>query len=328
MSHILITGGAGFIGSHLVEHILAETDWTISIIDGLTYAGDVARFTDSRYFDKSRIRIFWHDLNAPIPGRLRDRIGAPDYIINMASASHVDTSISDPVPFVRNNVNLVLHMLEFAREVRPRIFIQISTDEVYGAAGPGELHREWSEIKPSNPYAASKAAQEAIAVSYWRTYGVPVVITNTMNNFGERQDREKFIPKCLHAIMTGAPMTIHGTPGNIGTRCYLHARNHADALLFLLRQSPANFPAAEIPDRYNITGGEPIDNLAMAKKIAAIAGRDLHYDLLDFHSTRPGHDPHYALDGAKLAGMGWSAPLDIDRSLERTVHWTLANEYN
>jgi dTDP-glucose 4,6-dehydratase len=327
MKHILITGGAGFIGAHLVDHILANTDWKIIVLDGLTYAGDVGRLTDSRYYDKDRVRIHWHNLNSLLPEVLIRKIGHVDYIVNMASNSHIDASIDDPVPFVQNNVNVALTMLEYARASKPKVFIQISTDEVYGAAESGQLFPEWTVISPSNPYSASKAAQEAIAIAYWKTYGVPVVITNPMNNFGERQDREKFIPKTLHCIMTGSSMTIHGSPGHIGSRCYMHARNNADAILFLLGLRVNKYGEKPLPDRYNVVGNEIIDNLVMAQKVAEYARRPLKYELIDFHSARPGHDPHYALDGSKLAALGWKAPVPLDDSLKKTIEWTIANEY-
>jgi dTDP-glucose 4,6-dehydratase len=222
---VLLTGIAGFIGSHVAEHIAAtRPEWEVVGLASFRHRGDPLRI-DSM---PARYEIHHADLASPLSHRLIDRIGHIDVIINMASESHVDRSIEDPVPFVENNVSLALSMLEYARIVRPQLFVQISTDEVYGPAMDGELHREWSKILPSNPYSASKAAQEAIAFSYWRTYGVPVLITNTMNNFGERQDREKMIPMCISRIATGKTVTIHGSPGNIGSRFYLHARNHAD----------------------------------------------------------------------------------------------------
>src|SRR6185503_3479598 len=135
-AHVLIPGGCGFIASHLVEHVLANTDWRITVLDALTYAGDPARIYEAGKFDRDRVRIFWHDLNAPIMDTLARRIGSVDFIVNMASNSHIDASIADPVPFVRNNVNIALYMLEYARTVRPRAFVQIETDEIYGSIEP------------------------------------------------------------------------------------------------------------------------------------------------------------------------------------------------
>jgi len=274
----------------------------------------------------SRVSVYTHDLNAPLSPLLVDRIGAIDYIINMASESHVNRSIEHPVPFVQNNVSLVLNMLEYARLVKPKSFIQIGTDEVYGPVEANYKHEEWSRILPSNPYAASKAAQEAIAISYWRSYGVPVVLTNTMNNFGERQDAEKFLPSLVDSVMRGRLVQVHASKGEMGSRYWLHARNHADALVWLLEnRSPARFPRAVQPDRYNIVGDRRLDNLSMASLVAQILDKPLYYESTDYHSSRPGHDLHYGLDGTKLHELGWRAPVDFEEALERTVRWTASH---
>ena len=326
---MLITGVGGFIASHTVEHILKNTRWSIVGIDSFRHKGDPIRVTDIEAYDPSRMSIHHADLAAPLGHRLEGRLGPIDYILNIASESHVDRSIVDPVPFVSNNVNIALQVMELARRVRPEVFIQVSTDEVYGPASRGQDHAEWSPIIPSNPYSASKAAQEAIAISYWRTYGVPVVITNTMNNFGERQDPEKFIPKAIRAILAGATVTVHGTTGAIGSRFYLHARNHADALLHILEHvPPARYgtPGVDRPDRYNVVGERELNNLELAQFIARVLGRPLKYELVDFHSTRPGHDLRYALDGRKLQGFGWRPPVPFEASLRKTIEWSVRPE--
>lgn len=323
MTRVLLTGIAGFIGSHIVEHIQEKTDWEIAGVASFRHMGDALR---TEAFDWSRVKLYSADLTAPISSRQADLIGPIDYIINAASESHVDRSIVEPRPFVENNVSLMVTMLEYAREVRPKAFIQISTDEVYGAAPAGHAHKEWETILPSNPYSASKAAQEALAISYWRTYDVPVVITNTMNNFGERQDTEKMVPMTIARTLAGEEVTVHGQPGQIGSRFYLHARNHADAVLHLLTTTtPTRFLTGEVdrPDRYNVVGNREIDNLELAEMIAAIIGKPLKYQFLDFHSTRPGHDLRYALDGTKMRDMGWTPPVPLEESLERTIRWTI-----
>ncbi len=327
-THLLLTGGCGFIGSHLVQHILDNTDWRITVLDGLTYAGDPSRLYDSGRFDKERVRIFWFDLNAPLMSTLVRRIGPVDHIINMASNSHIDSSIADPVPFITNNVNVALNVLEYARSYCPHLMalVQCSTDEIYGSIQPGaKPYAEWAPTNPSSPYSGSKAAQESIAIAYWRTYGVPVIICNFMNAIGERQDREKFVPKCVRAIAAGEEVVIHGTPENIGSRYWLHARNVSDAILFLLNRPVAKYPEADRPDRYNVVG-ERLDNLQMACRISNIMGHRLEYRFDNNPRSRPGHDLHYGLDGSKLAGLGWKAPLDLDTSLERTVLWMTNNQ--
>ncbi len=326
MNHVLIPGGCGFIASHLVEHFLANTDWQITVLDGLSYAGDPARIYEAGKFDRSRVRIMWHDLNAPIMDSLARRIGDVDYIVNMASNSHIDASIADPVPFVKNNVSIALHMLEYARSLKLKAFVQIETDEIFGSL-PNESstgYSEWASINPSNPYSASKACMGAIAIAYWRTYGTPVVLVAPMNAYGERQDREKFVPKCIRAIANGEKMLIHGTPQNIGSRHYIHARNISDAILFLLNLPVAKYPEADRPDRYNVVG-ERLNNLEMAKRIAGIMGLPLEYRFDHNPRSRPGHDLHYGLDGSKLENIGWKAPVEFDESLERTVKWSQLN---
>lgn len=324
---VLITGSAGFIGAHTVEHFLKETDWDIVGVDSLEHKGDMRRVTPFLCDRYEFIKADLADAAYYTIARLYDI--KPDIIINMASESHVDRSIDTPVPFVMNNVELTLQMLEYAREVKPKMFIQISTDEVYGPMYDTP-HPEWDTMLPSNPYSASKAAQEALAIAWWRTYNVPVVITNTMNNFGERQDTEKFVPMVIQKVLNGEVVPVHGTKEDIGSRFYLHARNHADALKFIIEHyipKPfQNVKDLDRPIRVNIVGDEQVDNLTMAQKIADILGKPLKYELVDFHSSRPGHDPHYGLNGDEMYESGWSPPVDFDDALKRTVLWTLQNK--
>lgn len=331
---ILLTGIGGFIGAHLLQHILEHTKWHVVGIESWRHKGTPERVDEvlkSNPEWRARVTIITHDLIAPFPERTANRIGRCEYIVNVASESHVDRSIDDPVPFIQNNVNLMLTMLEFARKFPPKAFLQVSTDEVYGAAPEGVNHEEWSAIIPSNPYSASKAAQEAIAISYWRTYGVPVIITNTMNNYGEMQDAEKYIAKLIRGIQKGSTVTIHGNESKAvyGSRYYLHARNHADAILFLLRKTmPSNYFEGinDRPDRYNVVGDTELDNMDMAELIAELIGNPLHYEVVDFHKARAGHDRRYALDGSKLASLGWTPPVPFKESLERYIKWTLKDE--
>jgi dTDP-glucose 4,6-dehydratase len=327
---LLLTGPGGFIGSHTITHFLINTDWEIIGLDSFRHKGLTDRITDDHHFqeNRNRIKIFTHDLIAPLSPLLIDQIGQVDYIINMASESHVDRSIDFPAPFIQNNINVVTNMLEYARIIKPEVFIQISTDEVYGPMLNKYPHPEWDTILPSNPYSASKAAQEAIAIAYWRTYGVPVVITNTMNNFGERQDPEKYVPKVIRAVLKGDTVTVHGKFGDIGSRFWLHARNHADAILFILQNNKKllqKFPIFDRPQRFNVVGDIEVDNLQIAETIAQILKKPLHYILEDFHSTRPGHDPHYGLTGYKMREAGWAAPVSFVESFVRTVKWFEAN---
>lgn len=353
---ILVTGCGGFVGHHFLEHVLSTTNMDVVCTDSFRHKGRTDRITqvldsqpaylgNEKYNGptlrwRERTEIITHDLNAPFTIGQVAALEDVDYMVCFASESHVDRSISDPVPFIRNNVEVALNTLELARKIKPRALVWISTDEVYGPVEVDDLagHPEWDPILPSNPYSGSKAAQEAIAISYWRTYGVPLIITNCMNLIGERQDPEKFVPMVISKVLKGETVTIHGTRSAIGTRHYLHARNLADGILHLIdTQPPALFPAhvetdkrvkhltriSDRPDRYNVSAPDRIDNLTMAQLIAEDIGKPLHYQLEDFHSTRPGHDPHYGLDPEKLAMTGWEMPVPLRESLRKTVEWTL-----
>lgn len=323
---VLVTGVAGFMGSHVLRHLLVKTDWDIVGVASFAHKGRSARITRQLDgMDKSRFKLVLHDLTSPITQDLAKDIGQIDYVLNIASESHVDRSIEEPRPFIENNTKLILTMLEYIREYPVKKFIHISTDEVYGPASDHN-HREGEPHRPSNPYSASKAAQESICFAYWRTYGLPIVITNTMNIIGEMQDAEKFVPLVIKKVLANEKMTIHASPdGVIGSRYYLHARNQADALLYLLNNhEPALYPAEDI-DRFNIVGEAEVDNLTMANKIAQIIGSPLRYELVDFHSSRPGHDLRYGLDGDKMRRLGWEAPFSLDESLRTTVEWSINN---
>lgn len=335
MKKVLLTGAGGFVGSHVLEHLLVNTDWNIICICSWMHKGIPERIIDSKYYsqNRDRVEIITHDLVSPLNQKTIEKIGSIDYVLNIASESHVDRSINDPVLFTQNNVSLVLNMLELARIIKPEVFIQFSTDEVYGVAPEGVEHEEWSPIIPSNPYAASKAAQEAIAISYWRTYQVPIIITNTMNVIGERQDKEKYLMHCIDSILNGKTIKIHSYPDKkrAGSRFYIHARNVADGLLFILNNlPPTNYPNDNdvlIPDRYNIVGEKEVDNLTLAQMIANKLDKKLLYELVDFHSSRPGHDTRYALSGKKLANLEWTPPVKFEDSLNKTIEWTLENNW-
>ena len=331
---VLLTGSGGSIAVHFLAHIFQNCpNWKVIGLDSLIHKGLINR--NAVLFGEhpewaERYDLIIHDLTVPLPPVVINQIGHIDYIINMASLSDVEASIQDPVPFIQNNISLALNMLEYARKVKPEVFIQISTDEVYGASASkyGDLRKEWDAIIPSNPYAASKASQEAIATSYWRTYGVPLIITNTMNNFGEMQQPSKYPVMIQKAIANDEEITIHGKEGTIGSRSYIHSRNFADALLFILENCPPHHHVsltADRPDRYNIAGDKQLDNLELAQLIAKIMGKELKYRLVDAHSTRSGHDPHYGLDMTKLRSLGWKSPTSFEESLEKTIKWQMNN---
>ena len=321
---ILITGGCGFIGHHFVEHIFLNTDWNIIIIDKLSYASNgFERLRDTGCLNDDRIKVFTNDLINPISEGLKKELGNDiNYIVHMAAETHVDNSISNPKLFLDNNINSTYHMLEYARELKNlEIFFYFSTDEVFGPALGDKLYKEWERHKPTNPYSASKSAAEQICISYENTYKIPLMIVNVMNAFGERQHVEKFIPLCIKKILNDEKIFIHSYPDKkkSGTRFYIHGRNIASAVLFLINNG-------EIGEKYNISGEKEVSNLEMAKLVAKFMGKELNYEMVDFHSDRPGHDLRYGLDGSKLFNMGFKLPLNFEESLEKTVKWTLLDE--
>lgn len=327
MKRILLTGASGFMGGHVLRHLLTKTDWEVVGIASFAHRGKSARLNRQlEGLDRKRFKLVVHDLTNPITKEIAQEIGKVDYVLNVASESHVDRSIEEPRDFIDNNVRLMLTMLDYIREYPVEKFLHISTDEVYGPADKHN-HREGEPHRPSNPYSASKSCQESIAYAYWRTYGLPIVITNTMNIIGETQDTEKFVPMVIRSVVNGDTMTIHASPdGVVGSRFYLHARNQADALVYLLNNhTPTSYPADDI-DRFNIVGEREVDNLEMAQLIAESVGKPLNYELVDFHSSRPGHDLRYALDGEKMRKIGWRPPHTLEESVKTTVEWTLNNK--
>lgn len=326
---VLVSGCSGFFGSHLLRHLLMNTDWTFVCPCSWEHKGTPERIENALaggYAD--RVTIITHDLTAPFTAQTKKRIGHIDIILNIASNSHVHRSIERPGEFIMGNTAIAYNMLEFAREVKPEVFLQFSTDEVYGDAPLGVNYKEWSAIRPSNPYSASKAAQEAVSFSYWRTYQVPVIITNTMNLFGETQDPEKYIAQLIRKIYNGETVTVHGSRDDIGSRFYLHARNGADAVLFILKtvKPVLHSPTIDRPERFNIVGDVEVNNLELAQIVAKILNKELKYEFFDFHSQRSGHDRRYALSGEKLKNLGWKAPVEFLPSLKKSIEWTLAHK--
>lgn len=319
----LITGGCGFIGSHLVEHLLRKTNHDIVVIDKLTYASKgLDRLRDFGAVDNKRVKILTFDMSKQFSEGIIYELDNPDFIVHMAADTHVDNSIKDPVPFIENNVMSTVHLLEYARKLKNlKRFFYFSTDEVFGPAPEGIAFKEWDVHNPTNPYSASKSASENICLSYENTYKIPVMIVNVMNVFGERQHVEKFIPKVMSYLLHNKTIEIHSDPEckNPGTRFYIHARNVASAVLFLIENG-------KIGEKYNISGEREISNLEIVEIISNIMGIQATYKLVNFHSDRPGHDLRYCLDGSKLLDMGWSPPLSFDESIKKTVEWTLDNE--
>jgi len=335
MKRILITGGAGFIAHHLVSKVLKETDWEIVTLDRLDYSGNLNRLDDAlQEFDvetKKRVKVVFHDLKAELNPLIRAEIGKVDYIAHLAAGSHVDRSIEYPMEFVLDNVVGTCNILEFAKHQKDNLerFIYFSTDEVFGPAPDGIKYKENDRYNSTNPYSASKAGGEELAVAYENTYKLPIYITHTMNVFGERQHPEKYIPMCIKRARDGEKITIHSdnTKTIAGSRHYIHAEDVADAVMFLFGKDvkELEWGGAKCP-KFNIVGAEEIDNYELAKIIAETQGKELNYEYVDFHSSRPGHDLRYALDGNKMAEMGWVPSKSVRERIEEVVDWTLKND--
>jgi dTDP-glucose 4,6-dehydratase len=323
MKHVVVTGGAGFIGHHVVEHVLKNTDWFITVLDKLTYASSgFDRLRDIKAFDDRRVRVFTADLVGAFGTGLRAEIGEPDYIVHLAAETHVDKSIEDPWPFVESNVVGTFKLLEWTRSLkRLQKLVYFSTDEVFGPAAEGVFHGEWDRYNSTNPYSATKAGGEELCLAWANTFKVPVFVTHTMNVFGQRQHPEKFVPMCIRRTLTGEKILVHANPERTrsGSRFYIHGRNVASAVLFLLEHGRAR-------DKYNIVGEKEVSNQEMVETIGRILGKKPNYELVDFHSSRPGHDLRYALSGEKMRKMGWAPPKNFEQSLEQTIHWITAPE--
>lgn len=320
---ILITGICGFLGQHILEHIIKTTDYEIVGIDKLTYASfGFERLRDSGCLDSPRIKLFSTDFTQPISWGLMKEIGNIDYIIHTGAETHVDKSIENPEPFVMTNVVGTMRILDYAKTLTGlKRMIYTSTDEVFGPAPLGVNYKEWDRYNSTNPYSASKAGGEELCLAYANTYQLPVIITHCMNLFAQRQHPEKFIPSTIKKVLNGETVIIHSDPTKTkaGSRFYIHCRNAAAAMLFLLDKS-------QIRDKYNIVGEKEMDNLSLANFIAEVIGKPLKYDMVDFHGSRPGHDLRYALCGEKLRNMGWVMPKGFEASLTETILWYLKTE--
>jgi len=320
---IVLTGGCGFIGHHFAEYVYKNTDWDIIIIDKLTYASmGLNRLRNNILLYTPRVKVFTIDLCEELSEGVKKEIGTDiNYIVHMAAETHVDNSIREPMKVIKNNINSTVNLLEWARNLKNlEIFFYFSTDEVFGPALGDTLYKEWDRHRPTNPYSASKSAAENICISYENTYKIPLMIVIVMNAFGERQHVEKFIPLCIKKILNNELVYIHSYPDKItsGTRFYIHAQNIASAVLFLIQNGT-------IGEKYNISGEKEVSNLELAQLIAKSMDRELKYELIDFHSTRPGHDLRYGLDGTKIYELGWNPKFNFEKSLEKTVIWTLNN---
>jgi len=338
MKNVLITGGAGFIAHHLIYYLLKNTNWNIISLDRLDYSGNLNRLdnilSNLNSNEKSRIKIVFHDLKSEINPWVKKDLGDINIILHLAAGSHVNRSIDYPMEFVLDNVVGTANILEYARTLKDlkklERFVYFSTDEVFGPAPQGTNYKENDRYNSTNPYSATKAGGEELAVAYENTYGLPVYITHTMNVFGERQHPEKFIPMCIKKIRDGESITIHSdkTKKIPGSRHYIHAEDVAEAIHFILTNNLENevdFGGAKCP-KFNIVGSEELNNLELAQIIAKCQNKELKYEMVDFHSSRPGHDLRYSLSGEKMKKLGWEPSIKLTDRIKQVVQWSLNNQ--
>jgi dTDP-glucose 4,6-dehydratase len=326
---ILVTGGAGFIGSAAIRHIVRDTDWTVANVDKLTYAGNLESLAEAR--DSSRHTHFKVDITN------REAIDdlfqgfQPDAVLHLAAESHVDRSIDGAAPFIETNVGGTYTLLEAALaywrrldgDARARFrFQHISTDEVFGSLGPTGRFSETTPYAPNSPYAASKAASDHLVRAWHHTHGLPTLATNCSNNYGPYHFPEKLIPLTIIRALRGQSLPVYGRGENV--RDWLHVEDHAEALILVLRKGRPG-------ETYNVGGDSERKNIDVVRTICTLLDEMLpdspnrpHHKLIEFVTDRPGHDARYAIDSAKIrTELGWQPRHDFDNGLRQTVRWYL-----
>jgi len=310
---ILVTGGAGFIGSNLVRYLLAHRPSDLVVnLDALTYAGNLENLADLA--DHPRYQFVRGDIADRT--QVDDAMRGVSAVINCAAESHVDRSIDDPGTFLHTNVTGTLVLLEAARRAGVTRFLQISTDEVYGSLGTSSRFDETSPLRPSSPYAASKAAADLLALSFWTTYGLPVVVTRCSNNFGPYQFPEKVIPLFITNALADAPVPLYGDGLNV--RDWIYVDDHCAAIDAVLRDGRPG-------EVYNVGASNERSNRVLTEAILQQLGKPL--TLIRYVSDRPGHDRRYALDAAKLHDeLGWQPTHRFEDALRHTIDWYRSHE--
>ena len=313
MVEVLVTGGAGFIGSNFLRHALAvHPDWRITTLDKLTYAGRMETLQD----------VIEHPRHHFVQGDIADaQVAAPlvkasNIVVHFAAETHVDRSILEAGEFIKTDIIGTFVLLEAARTSPSlRCFIQISTDEVYGSVAQGSSV-ETDELRPRNPYSASKAGADRLAFSYWATYGVPVMITRASNNYGPFQFPEKVIPLFITNALDNIPVPLYGAGLNI--RDWLHVMDHCRGIDVVIERGKAG-------EVYNIGGGNEVRNVDLTHTLLRLAERP--ESLIQKVQDRKGHDLRYSLDTAKLCALGWQPQVPFEQGLEDTVRWYRENEW-
>ena len=313
MVEVLVTGGAGFIGSNYVRHALqAHEDWRITTLDKLTYAGRLENLNE----------VLDHPRHTFVKGDVADAavarplVQAAEIVVHFAAETHVDRAILSAGEFITTDVFGTFVLLEGARQAPGlRRFVQISTDEVYGSITEG-ASRESDELRPRNPYSASKAGADRLAYSYWATYDIPVVITRASNNYGSHQFPEKIIPLFITNAIDDLPVPLYGD--GLNERDWLHVSDHCAALDAVIESGTPG-------EVYNVGGGSPLSNIELTRRILRLTGKP--ETLIRPVPDRPGHDRRYSLDAAKLRSLGWRPRIPFDEGLAATVGWYRDNEW-
>lgn len=310
---ILVTGGAGFIGSAFVRMLVNQTKHHVVNLDKLTYAGNLENLTSIE--NNERYRFVEGDIcDQPCVDALVSA-AQPDAIVHFAAESHVDRSILSPEPVIRTNVFGTFTLLEAARKLRTGRFVHVSTDEVYGSLEPPHEATEDYPLNASSPYSASKAASDLLARSYFVTFKMPVVITRASNNYGPYQFPEKLIPLMIANALDNRRLPVYGDGMQI--RDWLYVEDHCRAILAVLNKGREG-------EIYNIGGSRSLPNIEVVRKVLALTGRP--DSLIDYVTDRPGHDRRYALSSEKLMNeTGWRAEMDFETGLARTIEWYKAN---
>lgn len=308
---VLVTGGAGFIGSEFVRQAVSQNLFPI-VVDSLTYAGDLKRLQEI----KGRFRFYKTDI------RNREFIEyifskeKPEIVVHFAAESHVDRSILDPQSFLKTNILGTQVLLDAARQYEIKKFLNISTDEVYGELGEKGRFKETSSLNPNSPYSVSKASADMLGRAYYRTFGLPVITIRPCNNYGPWQYPEKFIPVIIFRVLKGEKVPIYGRGKNI--REWLYVSDCAKAILEIMKRGREG-------EIYNIGSGQEAQNIEIAKKVLKLLGKD--EDWIEFVKDRPGHDFRYALDFSKITEeLGWKPQINLEEGLEKSVSWYLSHK--
>lgn len=313
--NILITGGAGFIGSNFVELILSTRNYNIINIDALTYAGNLENLTglEEKYSNYKFVKVNILDKNT-----IKDilQVNEIDTIINFAAESHVDRSILDSSPFLDTNVKGTLNLLDLTNELKIKKFIQISTDEVYGSLGSEGYFTENTPLNPKSPYSVSKTSADMFAMAYHHTYGSPVVITRCSNNYGPKQFPEKLIPLIISNCLENKQIPVYGDGLNV--RDWIYVNDHNLAILDVLEKG-------ETGQVYNIGSSNEKTNIEIVKTILSILGKSEEF--ITYVKDRPGHDKRYAIDSSKIQNeLGWSPKINFESGIKKTIEWYLNNQ--